>query len=108
MSRSSRFIRRSRAFPQGLVFHHHKDFGEESIDGRTELGRLDKCAAQIFPRFQHAVNDRRALLQLLQQRDLRRLLQQRLERRIVLFRPRSASGSSRAMFFTRLNATASF
>ena len=34
---------------QGRVVYHHKDFGEESIDCRTELGCLDKCAAQIFP-----------------------------------------------------------
>src|ERR1700730_16254318 len=33
---------------QGLVFHHHEDFGEESIDCGAELGCLDKCAAQIF------------------------------------------------------------
>ena len=79
-------MRRRRAFRKAGVIYHHEDFGEESIDCRTELGCLDKCAAQIFPRFQHAVNRGAAPLELLQQRNFRRFLEQLRERRLV--RPR--------------------
>ena len=73
---SRRFMRRRRAFRKGAVIYHHEDFGEESIDCRTELGCLDKCAAQIFPRFEHAVNHGAAPLKFFQQRDFRWFLEQ--------------------------------
>ena len=65
---------------QGAVIYHDKDFGEESIDCRTELGCLDKCAAQIFPRFEHAVNHGAASLEFLQQRKFGGFLEQCAQR----------------------------
>ena len=92
----------SRAFLHPHVVRHHEHLGEEPVDGRAKAGDVDERGAIVAARRRRPRCAGRRLIELVEQRALGRLDRARSRSSGAVV----ASAPS-AMFFTRLNSTAS-